>query len=156
MPFFIMHYKNKMKEEVWDKIVWADASIGFNHNLWFFRGSAVILYCFINHSGAVPVLNSLKNNKIRQRIDKVITRTIIIQYILYIAIAISGFLTAPLPGTELIVFRKNLLFSKDWFMIIGQMMLVIMLIFVIPIKYNTLRMAILNLFFGNSEFSLRK
>ena len=155
-PWFVSYFYNKKRSEIWDKIPWTNVEIGFTHELYFFRGTAVILYCFVCHGGELPIINSLHNNVVSTRVQKVIKRTVAIQYILYILIAISGFLTAPINAHHLIVFRHNYVFDNDIFMIVGQITLTAVLLLVIPVKYSILRIACCNLIFGSSEFSFRK
>jgi len=113
----------------------------------------VVLYSFVCHSAVLSVLNTLKSREARQRVNKVLFRTVIIQYCLYILIAVAGFLTAPKNEEELIVLRHNYFFDNDMFMIIGQLALVLIILLVIPVKYSILRLSCFNLCYGHSDFN---
>ena len=153
---FVSYFYKERKTDIWDKVPWTDVDMGFTHELHFFRGSAVILYCFVCHGAVLPVLNLLQNNQVRQRVNKIISRTVMMQYALYIVIAITGFLTAPVEAEELIVLRNNYMLSNDTFMVIGQIALVLVLLIVIPVKYSILRISFFNLCFKNPEITTNR
>lgn len=108
------------------------------------------------HQGVLPVISSLNNHEVIQRVNKVLSRTVIFQYSLYILIAISGFLTAPVTAPELIVLRENYVFKSDTFMIIAQFAFMCVLLMVISIKFSALRSAVLSTFTGSTECDFKR
>ena len=59
----------------------------FKYNMIFFQCVATIFFCYTCHIGAFPIYKSLKNN-ISRRINKVFRRSIILDTIIYLFVAV--------------------------------------------------------------------
>ena len=83
--------------------------------------------------------------KEQKKIDKIFYISSIIDCIIYILIGILGYLTQPIDIPDLIIERKSV-FKKDYFMIIGRILLTLTLLGKIAPNYNAARSTILSSF----------
>ena len=146
-PCFFIHYlRNDYKEnDSSTHANWFDISKGFTSELNFFTGMATVFFVYACHPGVFPVYKSLRNNT-EKRINKVIFRSVGLNLIIYLSIAICGFLTSPLSNEPLIIFRKKI-FDNDIFMTIAKISLALDLYLCIPANYNSLRASFFLLIF---------
>ena len=138
------------KEEL-SKANWFNISNGFkvdDYNvLEFFNAMATVFFIFSCHPGAFPVFKSLKYN-FPKRINTVFRRSIILDLIIYLLVAICGFITNPIKPPDLIVYRNaEKVFSNDIFMNIAKISIALDLYLSIPANYNSLRASFFLLFF---------
>lgn len=68
----------------------------------------------------------------------------------------SGFLSVPFDTPDLIIYRENVVFKNDIFMMIAQIAVIIVLLMVTPVKYTTYRLAVLNLVTGEDTLTMKK
>lgn len=113
-------------------------------NLYFFKGSATIFYSFTCHIAAFPILKGLKDN-VNRRIQKVFSRSLILDAIIYLLIGICGYLTSPVDTPDLIIERKKLEGSSDNLMLIGRILFLFTLLMKIPASYISFRITFLQL-----------
>jgi amino acid permease len=118
-------------------------STGFTSKLYFFQGTATLFYAYSCHIGAFPIYKELKNN-VRRRIEKVFTRSIILDASFYLIVGVTGYLSNPLGTPDLIIERYKL-FDSDIIMTLGRIAFVFTLIMKIPANYNSFRLSLLNL-----------
>ena len=83
--------------------------------------------------------------KEQKKIDKIFYISSIIDCIIYILIGILGYLTQPIDTPDLIIERKSV-FKKDYFMIIGRILLTLTLLGKIAPNYNAARSTLLSSF----------
>lgn len=75
--------------------------------------------------------------------------------IIYLSIAICGFITDPITPEPLIIFRKSI-FKNDIFMNIAKIALALDLYLCIPANYNSLRASFFILVFNTSDIETGK
>ena len=150
-PWFYLNYRNEIyrKDDPKTHANWFDISKGFTKELNFFTGMATVFFVFSCHPGAFPVFKSLRNN-IPKRINTVFFRSILLDLIIYLFMAICGFLTDPLSKESLIIFRKSI-FKNDIFMTIAKISLALDLYLSIPANYNSLRASFFLLIFQTDK-----
>ena len=155
-PWFYKHYLVKVyKENEPDTHAnWFDISKGFTEELNFFKGIATVFFVFSCHPGVFPVYKSLKNNT-EKRINKVILRSCFLNFVIYLSIAVFGFLTSPVGEEPLIIFRKKI-FDNDIFMTIAKISLALDLYLSIPANYNALRASFFILVFKTDKFDNKR
>ncbi len=138
-PWYISDYwQNVYKED--NKATYLnifDIWIGFDKELNFMRGTALLFYGFGTHFSAYPIMKSLKN-RTYVRLQKVFFRGTLVCGILYMAMGAIGYLSVPYKTPDLIVERYQI-FHPDIFMSIGRGLYITTLIFKIPANYNSLR-----------------
>ena len=142
-------------KEKLSKANWFDISNGFQINdkniLEFFNAIATVFFIFSCHPGAFPVYKSLNHN-IPKRINTVFRRSIILDLIIYLLVAICGFITCPIDPPPLIVYRdSDKVIDNDIFMNIAKISLALDLYLSIPANYNSLRASFFLLFFKTDK-----
>ena len=121
-PWFFKDYLDNYKEvDSSPHSNWFDITKGFSSELNFYTGIATVFFCYSCHPGAFPVFKTLKNHT-EERMNKVFFRNICLNVIIYLLIAICGFMTAPLKPESPIIFRESV-FDNDIFMIIAKISL---------------------------------
>ena len=106
------------------------------------------------HPGAFPVFKTLKNNT-EKRINTVFFRSLLLDIIIYIFIAICGFMTAPTKPQSLIIYRESV-FENDFFMTIAKIALAIDLFLSLPANYASYRCSFFVLAFGTDKIDNRR
>jgi amino acid permease len=145
------YFENFMKNHTLNEFNWYDFSTGFDKHLYFFRGSATVFFAYTCHIGAFPVYKTLRNN-IQRRINKVFQRSIILDFVIYLLVAVCGFLTQPLDTPSLII-NRNKLFTNDFFMIVARLLMAVNLLLSAPPNFNSFRISILGLISETDEVS---
>jgi amino acid permease len=150
-PWFYLDYRNNKykKDEPKTHANWFDITKGFTSELNFFTSIATVFFIFACHQGAFPVYKSLKNNN-EKRINKVFFRSIFLVLIIYLFVAICGFMTDPISQEPLIIFRKSI-FKNDFFMNIAKISLALDLYLSIPANYNSFRASFFLLVFNTDK-----
>jgi amino acid permease len=114
---------------------------------------STIFYASCFHIGCVPVINTLKNN-VRRRINKAIRRTILLDILLYLTIAVIGYLSYPINTPSLIIQRPTLkIGDSDILMSLGKLGLVFTFFTKLPNTYSSLRITIFDKLFGTTEIT---
>ena len=149
-PWFLIHYLNNYKKDDPNTHAnWFDITKSFNKDLTFFDGFATVFFTFTCHPGAFPVFKTLKNNN-EKRINSCFLRSIILDLIIYILVAICGFITAPLNPKSLIIYRESI-FENDIFMTIAKIALALDLYLSIPANYASYRCSFFMMFFKTDK-----
>ena len=155
-PWFYKYYLNNIYNENDSSTHanWFDISKGFTSELNFFGAMATVFFIFACHPGIFPVYKSLKNNT-EKRINNVILKSIFLDLIIYLFVAICGFLTSPITEEPLIIFRQKI-FDNDIFMSIAKISLALDLYLCIPANYNSLRASFFILVFDSDVIDNRR
>ena len=128
-----------------------DITKAFNSNLDFFTGMATVFFSFACSQGVFPVFKTLKHSNTR-RMKKVFRRSIMLDLIIYIPIAIAGFMTTPIKTVDLVIYRDSI-FDNDIFMTIAKICLSIDLFFAIPPNFHSFRCSFFQLVFHKEDVS---
>lgn len=150
LPEYINHYwKYEYKENDESTYVnWLNAGNAFTQELYFFKGLATLFYSYNCHIGIYPIYEKLVDNN-KRRTRKVLLRSIVLDAGFYLVVGIAGYLTAPIKTPSIIIEREKL--GSDIIMTIGRLLIVIMLFAKIPAKYNSLRISVFQIIWGNSD-----
>ena len=155
-PWFLKYYLDNYKEDDPSTHAnWFNIGKGFTKDLYFFTGVATVFFAYECHTGAFPVYKNLKNHT-EERINKLYFRSLCLDIAVYILISISGFITAPLNPKSLIIFRENLVFKNDIFMIIAKIALACNLFLSLPANYAGYRQSFFIFFFGTDEIDNKR
>ena len=149
-PFFFKDYLDHYKEG--DKSThanWFDITQGFTSDLYFFPGIASLFFCYSCHPGAFPVYKTLKNHT-EKRINEVFFRSICLDLVIYIFIAVCGFMTSPLKPESLVIYRESI-FDNDIFMAIAKIALALDLWLCIPANFASFRCSFFVNFFHTDK-----
>lgn len=131
-----------------------DMSKGFGISLEFFKGLGGIFFAFACHFGAFPIMKNIKDAT-EPRLNKVFSRSMIISTIIYLIVAIVGFISIPINTPDFIVSRYSV-FKHDYFVVIGKVLFAINIIFKIPVHFNALRLAFSRFCFDTTEMGSTK
>ena len=144
-PFYIKHYFTNVykKDDPSTHLNIFNIKKGFTSDMYFFKTCAALFYSYTCHIGAFPVIKSLHNN-IQRRVNKVFRRAIILDFVAYIIIGISGYFTQPIGTPDLIIERQNI-FKSDWIMVIGRIAVLLAIITKVSVNYNALRVSFFTL-----------
>ena len=156
---FIVLFQSKdyiTKENLKNNINYIDIRKGFQDKFDALNFISTIFYASCFHIGCVPVINTLKNN-VRRRIYKSIRRTILMDIVLYLAIAIVGYLSYPINTPSLIIQRPTLKKREpDILMSIGKLGLVFTFFTKLPNTYSSLRITLFDKLFDTTEITNKK
>lgn len=125
---------------------------GFDSSLYFFQFCSSLFYSFVTTIGAVPIFNTLHNNVLR-RMQKVVRRTVLFDIVLFLIIAVIGYLTWPINTPDLVIEREKIRDGPDIPMSIGRLALVVTVMMKLPNNYTSLRITIFNVMWGNTEIT---
>ena len=155
-PWFLKYYLDTYKkDDPSTHANWFNIGNGFTKDLYFFTGIATVFFAYECHTGAFPVFKTLKNHT-EERINKLFFRSLCLDIAVYILISISGFITAPLNPKSLIIFRENVVFKHDYFMIIAKIALACNLFLSLPANYAGYRCSFFIFFFGTDEIDNKR
>jgi amino acid permease len=151
-PTYYSYYRENIykPEDISTHINWWDFSAPFDPStLYFFTGTATIIYSYTCHTAVFPVYKSLKRN-VSIRINKVFMRSTIINTVIYLSVGICGFLTQPYTKDDLVIFRQKIPGSNDIAMIIARLLMAIMVFLFTPANFNGFRLSFLSLFYKDT------
>lgn len=156
-PFYFQYYWDKVYSEgdPQTHLNIFNPAKAFDSNLFFFQGTATFFYSYTCHIGAIPILNSLKNNAMR-RINKVISRTIVMNTFIFMVLATCGYLTWPFKTPSLIIGRENITEGLDIVMTIGRMAICGIIIIKIPFNINSFRISFYQMLFKDATITNKR
>ncbi len=145
-PYFINNYYDEIykKDDKSTHLNVYDLSKGADKDLNIIRPFVTLFFAYTSQNALFPIIEALKD-RTKKKIDKIFYISSIIDCIIYILIGILGYLTQPIDTPDLIIERKSI-FKKDYFMIIGRMLLTLTLVGKIPPNYNAMRSTLLSSF----------
>jgi amino acid permease len=117
-----------------------------------FNSFSILLYAYASHNGILAVYSELKKPTLR-RSKKVLDRALTLQVVLFATMAFSGFFSTLKDTPSIFITRKPLdvFDSKDYYMIVAQILYFFSLQCSCALNYNILRVAIKSFFFNNRE-----
>ena len=141
-PFYLKENLKKPKPPTYN---WFDISVGFDSSLSFFPAFSSIFFSYGTPTAALPVFKELNNNT-SKRIKKVYRNTIIVLFIIYSLIGLSGYFSVPGSTPKLIIDRESI-FNTDIPMTIGKILFMFTLIFAFAVNYICLRTAFVEIIY---------
>ena len=145
-PYFIDNYYDEIykKDDKSTHLNVYDLSKGCDKDLNIIRPFVTLFFAYTSQNAVFPIIEAVKE-RTKKKIDKIFYISSIIDCIIYILIGILGYLTQPIDIPDLIIERKSV-FKKDYFMIIGRILLTLTLLGKIAPNYNAARSTILSSF----------
>ena len=127
-PFFIKHYYDEIykKDDKSTHLNVYDLSKGVDKDLNIIRPFVTLFFAYSSQIALFPIISAVKE-RTKKKVDKIFYISSFIDGLIYILIGILGYLTQPIDTPDLIIERKSI-FKKDYFMIIGRMLLTLTLI----------------------------
>lgn len=127
----------------------------FTSDLKFFGALATFFFSYSCQHGALPIFNKLSKKSIK-RIDKVFSRSVLLDFIFFAAYGVIGYLTQPIGLDGLILNRTDIdkdSGSKDVMMSVCRLLIFFLIICKIPINFNAMRISIMKQIYGTTEFT---
>ena len=138
-PFFIDHYYDEIykKDDKSTHLNIYDLSKGVDKDLNIIRPFVTLFFAYTSQIALFPIISAVKE-RTKKKVDKIFYISSFIDGGIYIVIGILGYLTQPINTPDLIIERKSI-FKKDYFMIIGRILLTLTLLGKIAPFYNSMR-----------------
>jgi amino acid permease len=122
----------------------------------FFTGASITFFAYNCHVQILPIFSELVN-PIERRIKKVAARSIFIDTLFYVTIALAGYF-ATYNKTPKIVLDRSLPGddTPDPFVMVAQLCIVMVLFVAVPMNYSPFRNQVFYVFFGRDNFSQKE
>ena len=115
---------------------------GFTKQIQFLQAFALFFFCFTGHNGLLPALENLENPTPARR-AKLYNIAIAMDMLIYLVIALCGYLSVPVQVVD-IVFERKRLWPKDIVMTIARILLIPMAISKIQVNHNIWRISLVS------------
>jgi amino acid permease len=142
-PFYFIEYLNLEYKENDERthINIYHVERGFTNQLQFLQAFALFFFCFTGHNGLLPALEHLENPSPPRR-AKLYNIAIAMDMIIYLVIALCGYLSVPVDVVDIVFERKRLpQWPKDVVMTIARILLLAMAASKIQVNHNIWRIS---------------
>ena len=149
-PFYFMEYLEKEynSEDENTHVNIYKVERGFTKQIQFLQAFALFFFCFTGHNGLLPALEHLEDPTPARR-AKLYNIAIAMDMIIYLVIAICGYLSVPVDVVD-IVFERKRIWTHDIIMTIARILLIPMAISKIQVNHNIWRISFVS-FIGNDH-----
>ena len=149
-PFYFMEYLEKEynSEDENTHVNIYKVERGFTKQIQFLQAFALFFFCFTGHNGLLPALEHLEDPTPARR-AKLYNIAIAMDMIIYLVIAICGYLSVPVDVVD-IVFERKRIWTHDIVMTIARILLIPMAISKIQVNHNIWRISFVS-FIGNDH-----
>ena len=140
-PFYFMEYLEKEynSEDENTHVNIYKVERGFTKQIQFLQAFALFFFCFTGHNGLLPALEHLEDPTPARR-AKLYNIAIAMDMIIYLVIAICGYLSVPVDVVD-IVFERKRIWNHDIVMTIARILLIPMAISKIQVNHNIWRIS---------------
>ena len=140
-PFYFMEYLEKEynSEDENTHVNIYKVERGFTKQIQFLQAFALFFFCFTGHNGLLPALEHLEDPTPARR-AKLYNIAIAMDMIIYLVIAICGYLSVPVDVVD-IVFERKRIWTHDIVMTIARILLIPMAISKIQVNHNIWRIS---------------
>ena len=140
-PFYFMEYLKKEynSEDENTHVNIYKVERGFTKQIQFLQAFALFFFCFTGHNGLLPALEHLEDPTPARR-AKLYNIAIAMDMIIYLVIAICGYLSVPVDVVD-IVFERKRIGTHDVVMTIARILLIPMAISKIQVNHNIWRIS---------------
>jgi len=140
-PFYFMEYLEKEynSEDENTHVNIYKVERGFTKQIQFLQAFALFFFCFTGHNGLLPALEHLEDPTPARR-AKLYNIAIAMDMIIYLVIAICGYLSVPVDVVD-IVFERKRIWTHDIIMTIARILLIPMAISKIQVNHNIWRIS---------------
>lgn len=154
-PFYFIEYLDKeyKPEDKSTHVNIYNVERGFTEQIQFLQAFALFFFCFTGHNGLLPALEHLENPSPARR-AKLYNIAIAMDMIIYLVIAICGYLSVPVDVVD-IVFERKRIWTHDIVMTIARIALIPMAISKIQVNHNIWRISFVS-YIGNDHTKITK
>lgn len=119
---------------------WEDAKIVPFYFDWnFFSGATITFFAYTCQVQLLPIYSELINPNER-RIKKIISRSVFVDVMFYLAIAVAGYFSTYDDTPNIVLERPPLHgVTRDYAILIAQIAIIMVLIVAVPVNYNPFR-----------------
>ena len=142
-PFYFIEYLNYEYKENDERthVNIYHVERGFTNQLQFLQAFALFFFCFTGHNGLLPALEHLENPTPARR-AKLYNIAIAMDMIIYLVIALCGYLSVPVDVVDIVFERKRLpQWPHDVVMTIARILLIAMAASKIQVNHNIWRIS---------------
>ena len=142
-PFYFIEYLNYEYKENDERthVNIYHVERGFTDQLQFLQAFALFFFCFTGHNGLLPALEHLENPTPARR-AKLYNIAIAMDMIIYLVIALCGYLSVPVDVVDIVFERKRLpQWPHDVVMTIARILLIAMAASKIQVNHNIWRIS---------------
>ena len=142
-PFYFIEYLNYEYKENDERthVNIYHVERGFTNQLQFLQAFALFFFCFTGHNGLLPALEHLENPTPARR-AKLYNIAIAMDMIIYLVIALCGYLSVPVDVVDIVFERKRLpQWPHDVVMTIARILLIAMAARKIQVNHNIWRIS---------------
>ena len=149
-PFYFIEYLDKeyKADDESTHINIYHVERGFTKQIQFLQSFALFFFCYTGHNGLLPALEHLENPTPARR-AKLYNIAIAMDMIIYLVIAICGYLSVPVDVVD-IVFERKRIWTHDIIMTIARILLIPMAISKIQVNHNIWRISFVS-YVGNDH-----
>ena len=149
-PFYFIEYLDKeyKADDESTHINIYHVERGFTKQIQFLQSFALFFFCYTGHNGLLPALEHLENPTPARR-AKLYNIAIAMDMIIYLVIAICGYLSVPVDVVD-IVFERKRIWPHDVVMTIARILLIPMAISKIQVNHNIWRISFVS-YLGNDH-----
>jgi len=149
-PFYFIEYLDKeyKADDESTHINIYHVERGFTKQIQFLQSFALFFFCYTGHNGLLPALEHLENPTPARR-AKLYNIAIAMDMIIYLVIAICGYLSVPVDVVD-IVFERKRIWTHDIIMTIARILLIPMAISKIQVNHNIWRISFVS-YLGNDH-----
>ena len=149
-PFYFIEYLDKeyKADDESTHINIYHVERGFTKQIQFLQSFALFFFCYTGHNGLLPALEHLENPTPARR-AKLYNIAIAMDMIIYLVIAICGYLSVPVDVVD-IVFERKRIWPHDVVMTIARILLIPMAISKIQVNHNIWRISFVS-YVGNDH-----
>jgi amino acid permease len=121
----------------------------------FFTGASITFFAYTCQVQLLPIYSELVNPNLK-RIKKVISRSVFVDVMFYVTIALAGYFSTYDKTPKIVLDRSSLDGGRDYALMIAQISIVLVLFVAVPVNYNPFRNQIFYMFFKKDNYSFKE
>ena len=118
----------------------------------FFTGASITFFAYTCQVQLLPIYSELVNPN-EKRIKKVVLRSVVVDLVFYLWIALAGYFSTYDKTPKIVLDRNSLDGNRDYALMIAQFAIVLVLFVAVPVNYNPFRNQIFYMFFKKDNYS---
>ena len=124
------HYASEHPDQFKVEYAWFDWN--------FFTGASITFFAYTCQVQLLPIYSELVNPN-EKRIKKIISRSVFVDVIFYISIALAGYFSTYNQTPKIVLDRGSLNPGRDYAIMIAQLSIILVLFVAVPVNYNPFR-----------------
>jgi amino acid permease len=121
----------------------------------FFTGASITFFAYTCQVQLLPIYSELVNPN-EKRIKKIISRSVLVDVMFYVTIALAGYFSTYNNTPKIVLDRDSIDGNRDYALMIAQISIVMVLFVAVPVNYNPFRNQIFYMFFKKDDYSFKE